>query len=196
MKKVLIISITLALVFLMAGAAAAEEVTLKDVTISQLGGHGETVVSYGVSEGYTLQIPSDFSFGPGKFEMTSEVKASSVSLYSNKMLNVTVTSEHQWELLEHVEVDGQMSVKNDGDSLSYSLSFTLDGEDKSYSYGDPSVTVPVLQVLEGISEKSTPLRFTLIDTTSSSAGHFQDRLHFNANIVEAPSSSQPNAVQE
>ena len=190
MKKVLIISITLALVFLMTGAVAADEVSTKAATISELEGYGETVVSYGVSEGYSLQIPSDFAFKADAHVMTSKVSASSVSLYAGDMLNVTVSSHHGWKLFEHVKgSSGQMTEVQNGASLAYKLSFTLNEDAKEYTAGSDSVSVPVLQVLEGNSEGSTDLTFTLLETTSSSAGHFQDKLYFNAEIVDASTST-------
>lgn len=189
MKKVLIISITLALVFLMTGAVAAAEVSTKAATITELKGYGETVVSYGVSEGYSLQIPSDFKFNANAETMTSEVRASSVSLYTGDMLNVTVSSHHGWKLVEHVTgSNGQMIEAENPSSLEYKLSFTLNNEYQEYTAGSASEKVPVLHVLEGYHEGSTDLTFTLVETTSSSAGHFQDKLYFNAAIVDAPTS--------
>ena len=193
MKKVLIISITLALVFLMAGVVAADEVSTKAATISELRGYGETVVSYGVSEGYSLQIPSDFKFTAGAHTMISKVSASSVSLYAGHMLNVTVSSHHGWKLVEHEagsSEHGEMIEVQGGDELAYKLSFTLNGVDKEYKENSVSNRVPVLQVLEGAYEGSTELTFTLLQTTSPSAGHFQDKLYFNSEIVLAPTSTE------
>lgn len=193
MKKVLIIYIALALVFLMAGVVAADEVSTKAATISELKGYGETVVSYGVSEGYSLQIPSDFAFNANAQIMTSKVSASSVSLYAGDMLNVTVSSHHGWKLVEHTTDSsnhGEMIEVQDGAELAYKLSFILNGENKVYTANDVSNNVPVLQILEGNHEGYTDLTFTLVDTTSSSAGHFQDKLYFNAEIVGAPTSTE------
>jgi len=193
MKKVLIISITLALVFLMTGAVAADVVFTKEATISELRGYGETVVSYGVSEGYSLKIPSDFAFKPNVHTMTSEVSASSVSLYAGDMLNVTVSSHHGWKLVEHIpdpdpNNHGAMIQAPNADDLAYQLSFTLNEVDKEYTENSVSNYVPVLQVFEGSNEGSTELTFTLVDTTSASAGRFQDKLYFNSEIVRAPTS--------
>lgn len=183
MKKVVIISLTLALVVLMTGAVSATDVTLKDVTLSQLEGYGETVVSYGISEGYHLQIPSDFEFTSVKKIRTSEVSATSVSLFSDQVLNVTVSSHHGWKLVEHEKNNqNQMVEVAGGSSLSYQMSFDRGLGEETYSETNPQQNVVVLLVSEGTSEKATDITFELLDTTNPSAGHYQDKLYFVSEI--------------
>ena len=180
MKKVLILS--LALMILMVGAVSAAPGTVLTQP-AQSGNSGITTISYGVTEGYSLSIPASFSFNTEGTEVTSKVEATGVSLRTDTVLNVTVSSDHQWRLMEHELVDGKQELVNGGGELDYTLSFTFDSALEEYSYARGEyMHVPVLLIEAGTNSGYTDLTFTLTDTTHAKAAHYQDKLNFAAAI--------------
>lgn len=180
MKKVLILS--LALMILMVGAVSADPGTVLTQP-AQSGTSGITTISYGVTEGYSLSIPASFSFNTEGTVVTSKVEAKGVSLRTNTVLNVTVSSDHQWRLMEHELVNDKQELVNGGGELDYTLSFTFDNTPEEYSNARGEyMNIPVLLIEAGEHEGETALTFTLTDTTHAKAAHYQDKLNFAATI--------------
>ncbi|MBP3444229.1 MAG: hypothetical protein J6J70_05840 [Methanocorpusculaceae archaeon] len=178
MKKVLILS--LALMILMVGAVSAGDVLTQP---AQSGSSGITTISYGVTEGYSLSIPASFSFNTEGTVVTSKVEATGVSLRTDMVLNVTVSSDHQWRLMEHELVNDKQELVNGGGELDYTLSFTFDNTLEEYSYARGEyMHIPVLLIEAGNPSGETELTFTLTDTTHAKAAHYQDKLNFAASI--------------
>lgn len=184
MKKVLMLLLTLALVLSMAGVVTAGNVETQN---AQSGESGITTITYGVTEGFKLKIPVAFSFKVDDTTMDTSVSVESVSLTTNNVLNVTVTSHHGWKLVEHkLGANDQQEEVTNGAKLEYTMQVNS-GEIYGDSEDDETSHVQLLLVNPGVSSAQANLKFTLVDVTSAKAASYQDKLYFSAHI-------QPSAV--
>lgn len=190
MKKVLMILLTLALVFSMAGivSAGTETVLLEKAQVdATLAGKGITVVTYGVSSSYSLEIPVNFEFDNANDVRVTSVKVSDVTITTHELLNVTVSSTHGWNLVEHVISHTQGKDYDEVDDphmLSYSLTFNNGVEDVTCNNTTCPIgtKVDVLTVESGTTSGETQLTFTLSNDAPQAAGIYVDKIEFNSKI--------------
>ena len=86
MKKVLMILLTLAMVFSMAGVVSAENPITTD------GGTGDVVVSHDIADSFVVTLPSNVAFTESNLKSEQTVTASGVLIPSKNILRVTVDS--------------------------------------------------------------------------------------------------------
>lgn len=163
MKKVLMILLTLAMVFSMAGVVSADDTT--DIT----GNSGNTEVTYNTEQGYIVTIPTKVAFAEGSLESANFVKATNVLLPDGALLEVNVSSPNDFNLVYGsgltvskipyivTKYDGNIAVNND----------------------------PVLQVASGVTESSADLTFSTTEENVKQAtlsGEHKDTLEFTVTV--------------
>lgn len=187
LKSISICIFSLVLVMtLLGGVSAADthEVGVKHVT----NGAGITTVSYGIDSSYMLSIPINFIFTDEWNVVHTKVNATAVSLMHNEILNVTVSSTHDWMMFEHVETSPdvyEVVTGKEPAKIPYTLKFTMGDTDvMCESNTGKSRDVKVLIVKPGSSSGETDLTFTLGDKSQAagSAGTFVDKLEFTSRI--------------
>jgi len=164
-KKILSFVLVAVIMLSMATTSFAVEVTSN-------GGSGETVVTYGMDEGFTVTIPANFTIDSTK-KATADVSASNVMIAHGKVLEVAVSGDDydvtgSWELIDEVEASNK---------LTYTIGTTEDGTD----IVNNSV---VLSVGAGEAYGSTvteTMHFTVIDELSKS-GTYKDTLTFTVGV--------------
>jgi len=139
---------------------------------------GETVVEYGVSSGYKLYVPVDFEFSDQIKTVESQVVVSNITLSTNQRLNLSVTSEHGWVLMQHELVNGVQKPVDTGDTIPYSMKFGTTILDKH-----DSKTCLITSVDAGNSDVSVDVTFELDTSVQITvAASYRDRLSFTAKI--------------
>lgn len=163
MKKVLSLGMTLALCLSLAVPAFAA-----GTNISTDGGTGNTVVTYGMSQGFVVTIPADFNIG-SSLEATADVVASDVMIPYGTTLNVRVSGDDyvdKWELID---------VASATNKLTYAI--TQDSGAKTINNNDI-----VLAVDSGdVTGATETLEFKITDTVVK-AGTYQDTLTFTVSV--------------
>lgn len=167
MKTKKILSFVLAAVMMLSMAT-----TSFAVEVTSNGGSGETVVTYGMDEGFTVTIPANFTIDSTK-KATADVSASNVMIAHGKVLEVTVSGDDydvtgSWELIDEAEASNK---------LTYTIGTTEGGTD----IVNNSV---VLSVGAGEAYSSTvteTMHFTVIDELSK-AGTYKDTLTFTVGV--------------
>ncbi len=166
MKKILSCVLCLAMMLSMGTVAFASE-------ISTDGGSQNTVVTYGMSEGFTVTIPTNFTIDETK-KATADVSASNVVIAHGSTLKVAVSGNDyvdSWELVDEAEATN---------TLTYTIGTTEGGND----IVNNSV---VLSVGAGEAYGSTvteTMHFTVIDELSK-AGTYKDTLTFTVSVEDA-----------
>lgn len=161
-KKLLSSALCLSMLFSTAVPAFAANITTNGDT-------GNTIVSYGMDEGFTVIIPSDFSIYDGS--ATAEVSAENVMIGDNKFLVVRISGDDwdgSWKLIDNAE---------NTNKLEYIIGTTEGANDIVNNS-------PVLIVEAGEAYNDTVtenLHFTMVDTTTK-AGTYTDTLTFTVNI--------------
>ena len=167
MKKVLAILLALAMVFSMAGVVSAD---------TQLSQEGSTEVTYTTEQGYTLSIPSDVVFSSDNLESENIVKATNVLLPDGALLEVTVQSNNEFNLVY-------------GSGLTVSkIPYTVTRYDGSAVSASNNV---VLQVSSGVTENSADLTFSTTEEDIGKAtlsGAHKDNMAFFVEIKGVSSS--------
>ena len=164
MKKVLSGVLCLAMMLSMGATAFAAEIRTD-------GGTQNTVVSYGMSEGFTVTIPTNFNIDDSR-KATANVSASNVMIAHGATLKVTISGDDwggSWELIDAAEASNQ---------LTYTIGTTEGGND----IVNNSV---VLSVGAGEAYNSTvteTMHFTVVDELSK-AGEYSDTLTFTVSVV-------------
>lgn len=112
MKNVLMILITLAVVFAMAGAVSAE--------IEFKGNDNSMTVNYSVSDNYIVEIPADVIFNEynSKFFSEGQVNATNVLINPDKKLVVNLTSSN------YITDDNIYYLDNSGSWIRYYINMT------------------------------------------------------------------------
>ena len=190
MKKVFIITkvsillLAVALLISIIGgvsAASGEVVGLKtnpSTGSATVAATGETVVEYGVTSGYKLYVPVDFEFSDQVRTVQSEVFVSNITLATNQKLNLSVTSEHGWVLMQHELKNGMQVPVDGGDSIPYSMEFGT----TTLNEGEPRTGL-ITSISPGTSEQSVAVTFKLDDSAEITvAASYRDRLSFTAKI--------------
>lgn len=156
MKKI----IALVIAILMMAAIAVPAFALDQNTTA-----GNVTVTYGVSDKYTVNIPSDVELGNKDAAVeTSGVSASDVALTAGKKLTVTVASTNGWV------------VKSGEASVAYKM-----------TYGSTDVsegTAVVLEVASGTATGSKAITFTRTAEPTVAANNYSDTLTFTTAIVD------------
>lgn len=143
--------------------------------ISTDGGSQEVKVTYGMNEGFTVTIPTNFTIDESK-KATANVSASNVMIAHGKVLEVSVSGDDydttgSWELIDEAEA---------ANKLTYTIGTTEGGAD----IVNNSV---VLSVGAGEAYGSTVteiMHFTVIDELSK-AGTYKDTLTFTVSVEDA-----------
>lgn len=166
MKKSLSMVLALALSLSMALPAFA----VTEITSANVGANtGETVVTYGTSEGFTVTIPADFNIDTATNKATADVKADDVMIAYGKTLNVKISGDDyvdSWELIDTNAADN---------TLTYEIGTTEGGND----IVNNSV---VLSVAAGNTSGATEtLYFEVIDNLTK-AGTYKDTLTFTVSV--------------
>ena len=164
-KKILSLALVAIMMFSLATTSFA-------ANISTDGGSQQTVVTYGMDEGFTVTIPANFTIDSTK-KATADVSASNVMIAHGKVLEVTVSGDDydvtgSWELIDEAEASNK---------LTYTIGTTEGGSD----IVNNSV---VLSVGAGEAYGSTvteTMHFTVIDELSK-AGAYTDTLTFTVSI--------------
>lgn len=166
MKKILSCVLCLAMMLSMGTVTFASE-------ISTDGGSQNTVVTYGMSEGFTVTIPTNFTIDESK-KATADVSASNVVIAHGSTLKVAVSGNDyvdSWELVDEEEATN---------TLTYTIGTTEGGND----IVNNSV---VLSVGAGEAYNDTveeTMYFTVTDTLSK-AGTYKDTLTFTVSVEDA-----------
>ena len=162
MKKTLSMALALTLALSLAVPAFATDITVD-------GGVGETVVTYGTSQGFTVTIPADFTIDSATQKASADVEAENVLIPYGKTLNVRISGDDyvdSWELIDTAEASNQ---------LTYNIGTTEGGND----IVNNSV---VLSVAAGNTSGATEtLYFEVIDTLTK-AGTYTDTLTFTVSV--------------
>ena len=163
MKKILSGVLCLAMMLSMGATAFAAE-------ISTDGGTQNTVVSYGMSEGFTVTIPTNFNIDDSR-KATANVSASNVMIAHGAILEVTIRGndwDGSWELIDAAEASNQ---------LTYTIGTTEGGDD----IVNNSVVLDVASGEAYGSEVAETLYFTVVDTLTK-AGTYTDTLTFTVSV--------------
>lgn len=116
MKNVLMILVTLAMVFAMAGAVSGD-----GKTITYSSESGTTKLNYTVSDNYEVVIPSDVSFQQNLYNV-QEVNVTKALIGPGTYLHVMLTSGNY-------TADGGFKLVNDGSSIPYNITNKSSGDE-------------------------------------------------------------------
>jgi len=164
MKKTLSMVLALTLALSLAVPAFAADITTD-------GGVGETVVTYGTSQGFTVTIPADFTIDGATKKATADVTAENVLIPYGKTLNVRVSGDDYvdaWKLIDNAEATNQ---------LTYTIGTTEGGND----IVNNSVVLDVASGEAYGSSVTETMHFTVTDTLTK-AGTYQDTLTFTVSV--------------
>ena len=192
MKNVLMILVTLAVVFAMAGAVSgATGFASDDKTMT---------VNYTVQDSYTVTIPSDVTFvsNNGKFSSTGEVNATDVLINPDKKLVVNLTSGH------HIG-NGIYYLENKGSWIRYYINVTdtLSPQSSPVISGDDVLTVNAgaehpnlkdtysgFKKIGGFVTLTFETTQEFIDNATKSGDH-RDTLRFMLSVVQSQQQINP-----
>lgn len=197
MKKALIILLGIALVISMFGVVSGDEevVVLPDpgkasgsATLAKdLLNHDDTLVYYTAEESYTVTIPEYVRFGQLESQktVTTEVKSSTVTLLKGHRLNLTVTSEHNWNITFHHKDTNGNDVSDDTKTIPYELSYELNAESVTLKSDSGPGPHAVMLVPTGSQPRITQLIFKL-NGYAPETGTYKDTLTFIVNVESIP----------
>lgn len=125
MKKI----IALALAILMMAAIAVPAFATKTVDQASTGTDRAptTLVTFGVTEGYTVTVPAAVNFGNNRFTKTT-ISASNVIIPGNQTLKVAISSAS----VDDTQTAWKMSATNGSNPVEYKVSTDFDFENGSY----------------------------------------------------------------
>jgi hypothetical protein len=167
MKKTLSLGLALVLALSMAVPAFAADITVD-------GGSGETVVTYGTSQGFTVTIPADFAIDTATKKATAKVSAENVLIPYGKVLNVRVSGHDytdKWELIDTAEATNK-------------LTYTIGTSEGASDIVNHSVVLGVASGEAYGSEVAKSLYFQVTDTLTK-AGTYTDTLTFTVSVDNA-----------
>jgi hypothetical protein len=163
MKKMLSLALVAVMVLSAIPAVHAADITV-DTTQSS-----NTVVSYGVAEGYTVVIPDAVELdaaGTG----TATLSAENVIIASGKTLNIRISGADYvdaWELIDKADADN---------ALTYSIK-NADGE----ALANNDIVLSSASGANWNSKASATLSFAIEDAVTS-AGEYEDTLTFTVSV--------------
>lgn len=166
MKKILSCVLCLTMMLSMGTTAFASN-------ISTDGGSQDVTVTYGMTEGFTVTIPTDFTINDTA-KATAKVSASNVVIAHGSTLKVAVSGDDyvdSWELVDEAEADN---------TLTYTIGTTEGGNEIT----NGSI---VLDVESGEAYGSTvteTMYFTVVDELAK-AGTYTDTLTFTVSVEDA-----------
>lgn len=169
MKKILSCVLCLAMMLSMGTVAFAETSLTTD------GGSHDVTVTYGMDEGFTVTIPTNFTIDESK-KATADVSASNVMIAYGKVLEVAISGDDyattgSWELVDEAETENM---------LTYTIGTTEGGNEIT----NGSI---VLDVESGEAYGSTvteTMYFTVVDELAK-AGTYTDTLTFTVSVEDA-----------
>ena len=171
MKKVLMILLTLAMVFSMAGVVSAEN------SITTDGGTGDVVVSHDIADSFVVTLPSNVAFTESNLKSEQAITASGVLIPSKNILRVTVDSG----------TDGFKLTNGTGLSVSEIL-YTVTANGNEINENNKIV----LEVTEGVGSASSSIIFeTTLENIKKAtlSGKHTDMLTFTVGIENDPTAN-------
>ena len=168
MKKILSLALATIMMLSMATTAFAAEIDTD-------GGSQETVVSYGMDDGFTVTIPTNFVIDTETNMATANVSASNVMIAHDKFLKVSISGNDymdSWELIDESEAINM---------LTYTIGTTEGGSDIINN----SVVLSVASGEAYNSIVTETMYFTVIDKLDES-GVYKDTLTFVVEINDGP----------
>ena len=163
MKKTLSLALAAVMALSLAVPAFAADITTD-------GGSGTTVVTYGMSQGFTVTIPASIDLDADA-KATADVTAENVLIPFGKTLNVRVSGDDytdKWELI-------------DAASAANKLTYTIGTTDGASDIVNNSV---VLDVDSGEASASTVTETLYFEVTDeiTKAGSYADTLTFTVSV--------------
>ena len=131
----------------------------------------DVLVTYGVSQGFLVTIPTDFDISTQSKSAIAEVSATNVMIGANSILEVSVSGHDyttKWELIDETESSNK---------LTYTIGSTAGGTD----IVNNSVVLSVNPGEAYNSTKTEIIHFTVVDDLTKS-GTYKDVLTFNVEI--------------
>ena len=169
MKKVFVILISLAVMLVLIGSVSAADnhVYINDPTGTKV------EVVYDLDDSYVITIPAEIKFGTST-EVRDWVNATNLQLEYQKILRVTVGSEHGGMMVLH---------DNNGNPvLSSNIPYTLTADGAPVSFNGSPVTILTQEITAPGIEKTVPLVFSLNLGNEVLSGHYKDKLTFIASV--------------
>lgn len=173
MKKTLALILAIVMMAAISIPAFAEDVVLKQDTTDETGviTSSEAEVTYGVSQTYTVTLPSAVDFGT-TLAATATVSAADVVIAGNQQLVVSLVS------------DFTMSCTNCAD-VAYTVK--VGDAENAIASGDDVLVVAASTVAGTPASESATLNFATLGT--SQAGNYSDTITFNVAIEDKPSTT-------
>ena len=140
-----------------------------DVTTD--GGAQETLVTYGMSEFFTVVIPADFDIDGATKKATADVSATNVMISHDAVLEVTISGNDYvdgWELIDTAEATNK---------LTYTIGSTAGGAD----IVNGSVVLAVAAGEAWDTTTTETMHFTVVDELTKS-GAYTDTLTFTVGV--------------
>lgn len=175
LKNVLMILLTLALVFSMAGsvaAAANKEIHQGSVSKTE---YTEVIFSH-ESETYHVTIPASINLVEYNVAVTGEVNATNVVLSSDRVLIVKAKSQYGWHLVEE-------------DTPTLKFAYTMKYKKNNAGEFVPATSAAeeefeILTVATGAGSGKTPLEF-MRTSMPPEIGTYGDLVHFTVSVTDA-----------
>lgn len=172
-RKVLTILLTLTVLLSLVSCVNAASTGAGD-------GPNNIIVTYAVSEGYTLTIPSAVSLGELNQQVDVDpVHATNVVIPDDKYLQVSVKSQNGWKV---VLTTGH--VDNENEIITYKMIYTPIGGAPTEIETAAGVDEIILHHLSGSGPAEIPLSF-IRTSAAHKAGTFEDMLTFTVSVVDA-----------
>lgn len=172
LKNVLMILLTLALVFSMAGSAAAKDIHQDSVSKNE---YTEVIFSH-QSETYLVTIPAEINLAEYNVAVSSEINATNVVLNSNRVLTVKAKSQNGWYLVEE---------RNQTVKFAYSMKYNKNNAGALVPATSPAEEeFEILTVATGEGSGKTPLEFMRISMPPET-GTYGDLVYFSVTIANA-----------
>lgn len=197
MKKALIILLGIALVISMFGVVSGAEEVVALPEPGQASGsatlakdilnHDDTMVYYTAEESYAITIPEYVRFGQTEAQktVTTVIKSSTVTLLKDHRLNLTVKSEHNWNIASHSKNANGDEVADPTKTIPYELTYNLNGAPVTLKSESGSGPHAVMLVPTGSVPITTELVFKL-NGYAPETGTYKDTLTFTVNVEFIP----------
>ena len=192
MKKVLLILLSMALVFSMAGIVAGEE-TGRDQTIegedgnNDAGGEATADVIFRIHNGYVVELPSEFVFsetstGSGRYTAGSSIKVDITTIGFGDYLNITMKSKNGGDSLNWY-------LKSDDSDDDYDYPYFVDVNTDTENHIDSAATESpikngeiVVSVPSDVTDPKTYLIHMLLKEIPTAAADYSDEITFTVTI--------------
>ena len=186
MKKILqCLFICMAILISTCGIVSADENTYTGTSST---GHlvldqelTDVIVTYGVqSETYTIYYPSAIHFSRLDSVVNDHVTISKATLKPGVTLNVTVSSDNNWKLLDD-------SLQEDESYVPYEMQYWFNGAPNPTSVRSESQNplvpkkISIMTFESGLSERTTDLKFSIVGAPTL-FGSYEDTLNFAVSV--------------